>query len=103
MVLVSGGAKDIGAECALALARDTRCKARFVGPLAPRRARGNCQFSRLRAGGIMLGYESADVTDRCAVAAAVARVGKLAWPVTGVLHAAGVHKPIPALASTTHS
>ena len=50
----------------------------------------------MRAEGIMAQYESADVTDRSAVAAAVERLERSFGPITVLLHAAGVNRPMPA-------
>jgi enediyne polyketide synthase len=95
VVLVSGGAKGIGAECALALARRTGARLALLGRSAANAPAVTASLTRLRAAGVIARYEPADVTDRDAVAAAVARLEAALGPVTGVLHAAGVNQPTP--------
>jgi enediyne polyketide synthase len=95
VVLVSGGAKGIGAECALALARRTGARLALLGRSAADAPAVAASLARLRAAGVIVHYEPADVTDRDAVTAAVGRVENTLGPVTGVLHAAGVNRPTP--------
>jgi enediyne polyketide synthase len=95
VVLVSGGAKGIGAECALALACRTGARLALLGRSAGDAPVVAASLTRLRAAGVIVHYEAADVTDRDAVAAAVARMEAALGPVTGVLHAAGVNRPTP--------
>jgi len=93
VVLVSGGAKGIGAECALALARRTGARLGLLGRSAADAPEVIASLARLNAAGVIASYESADVTDSNAVGAAVARLELSLGPVTGVLHAAGVNRP----------
>jgi enediyne polyketide synthase len=95
VVLVSGGAKGIGAECALALARRTGAKFALLGRSRADAPAVSTSLARLRAAGIAVSYQSADVTDGTAVAAAVAQLESALGPVTVVLHAAGVNNPCP--------
>ena len=95
VVLVSGGAKGIGAECALALVRGTGAKLALLGRSPADAPEVTASIARLRAAGITVGYQTADVTDRSAVVAAVVQLESALGPVTGVLHAAGVNKPTP--------
>jgi enediyne polyketide synthase len=96
VVLVSGGAKGIGAECALALARSTGARLGLLGRSAVNAPEVVANLARLRAAGVIARYEAADVTDRKAVAAAVERLEQALGPVTGVLHAAGINRPTSA-------
>jgi enediyne polyketide synthase len=94
VLLVTGGGKGIGAECALALARASGCRLAIVGrsdPAADRELAANLE--RLRANGVQPLYLRADVADRQAVAAAVERAAAELGPVTALLHAAGRNQP----------
>ncbi|EPX75611.1 beta-ketoacyl synthase [Salipiger mucosus DSM 16094] len=94
-VLVSGGGKGIGAECGLALARETGCALLLLGRSAPDEdAELQRNLDRIAATGTRLSYRRADVTDAAAVARAL-RQGEadLAVPVTGVIHGAGHNHP----------
>ena len=95
VVLVSGGAKGIGAECALALARRTGAKLALLGRSPADAPAVSASLARLRAAGIIARYQSADVTDRVAVTEAVAQLESALGPVTALLHAAGVNEPTP--------
>jgi enediyne polyketide synthase len=95
VVLVSGGAKGITPELALALAR--RCRARFVlfgaSPPPADADPGHPiarTLARFDAEGIGCAYRQCDVSDAAAVAAMVADIGATIGPVTGFLHGAGV-------------
>ncbi len=95
VVLVSGGAKGIGAECTIALARHTGARLALLGRAPADEPAVTASLSRLRAAGIIYRYQSADVTDRAAVVAAVTQLERALGSVTVVLHAAGVNRPIP--------
>ncbi len=94
VLLVSGGGKGIGAECALALARASGARLAILGrsdPASDRELAANLE--RLAAAGAPALYLHADVADAAAVAAAVARVAAEIGPVTALLHAAGSNRP----------
>ncbi|HEX5327729.1 MAG TPA: SDR family NAD(P)-dependent oxidoreductase, partial [Acetobacteraceae bacterium] len=95
VVLVSGGAKGISAECALALARQTGARLGLLGRSPAAAAEVAATMHRLHAAGITAGYAEADVTDRQAVACAVAQLVQDLGPITAVLHGAGVNWPTP--------
>lgn len=94
VLLVTGGGKGIGAECAIALARATGVRLLIVGRTKednePELA---ANFERMRTAKVQFAYVSVDITDRDAVAAAIhnaeARLGKI----TALLHAAGRNIP----------
>lgn len=94
ILLVTGGGKGIGAECALALARESGVRLAIVGrsdPQSDRELEGNLR--RLSDAGIVWRYYRADVADLEALGAVVAQVGVELGPVTSLLHAAGANRP----------
>ena len=101
VVLVTGGAKGITAECALALARDTGVRLALVGrsaleddtrpngsPSEARRA-----LDRLREVGITARYYQCDVADFAAVQRLVLHVREDLGRISGVVHGAGLNTP----------
>jgi NAD(P)-dependent dehydrogenase (short-subunit alcohol dehydrogenase family) len=97
VVLVTGGAKGITAECALALGRSQGVRLVLVGstPAPPEGDAGElaATLARFRAGGVSYRYETCEVTDGDAVAELLRRVRHQVGPITGVVHAAGVNRP----------
>ena len=94
VLLVTGGGKGIAAECALALARETRVRLALLGrshPDTDDALFGNLE--RMRAHGVDVLYEAADVTDQQAVQRAVEKFTNQLGPITAVLHGAGVNTP----------
>ena len=94
VVLVSGGGKGIGAECALALAQDTKARIAVLGrsPATDEALREN--LKRFRAYGVEVMYCQADVTDPAQVDQTVVEIENNLGPVTAVLHAAGINQPV---------
>lgn len=94
VLLVSGGSRGIGARCARALSAESGVRLALLGRSDPGRDPALAAWlDELAAAGLTAAYESADVTDPAAVAAAVARLERRLGPVTGLLHAAGVNRP----------
>jgi enediyne polyketide synthase len=94
VLLVTGGGKGIGAECALDLAKATGARLLLLGRSAPESdAELAANLERMRAAGVTVLYASADVTDAEAVRDAVGRAEPALGPVTSVLHAAGTNEP----------
>jgi enediyne polyketide synthase len=94
VVLVSGGAKGIAAECVLALARATGAAVAIVGRSDPAvDPDAAASLERMAAAGIRVGYARADVTDAWALRGAVADLERSLGAVTAVVHAAGVNEP----------
>jgi enediyne polyketide synthase len=89
VVLVTGGARGIAAECMLRLAQASGAALAILGRSDSADGEVAANLERLRAAGVRVRYASADVTDARAVRAAVAALG----PVTAVVHAAGVNEP----------
>jgi enediyne polyketide synthase len=96
VLLVSGGGKGIGAECAMSLARQTGAALGVIGRSDPAQdADLAASLGRLRAGVSRFCYARADVTDAAAVQAAVAEVTGQLGTVTALVHAAGNNQPQP--------
>ena len=94
VLLVTGGGKGIAAECAFSLARESGAQLALMGrslPTTDRELAAN--LARLAAAGIRFRHVVADVTDACAVRAAVEEVERDLGPVTAVLHGAGTNIP----------
>jgi enediyne polyketide synthase len=92
ILLVTGGGKGIGAECALDLARATGARLALLGRSRPEddpELAGNLERMPSPL------YVSADVTDPESVSAAVRRIESELGPVTALLHAAGSNAPCP--------
>ncbi|MEO0971446.1 MAG: SDR family NAD(P)-dependent oxidoreductase [Pseudomonadota bacterium] len=94
-VLVTGGAKGIGAECALRLAERTGVRLALLG-----RSRADCDevkatLARAQVLGISARYFSADVTNAQQVAAVVKAIESHWGHVQGLIHAAGINEPAP--------
>ena len=94
VLLVTGGGKGITAECALAVAADTRARLAILGrsdPAADPELAAN--LARMSDNGTDVLYLRADVTDPGQVRDAIAEVTRTLGPVTGVLHGAGRNEP----------
>ncbi|TDP64925.1 type I polyketide synthase [Actinokineospora alba] len=101
VLLVTGGAKGITAECALAMAKDSGAKLALIGrDDVAQDEEISTNIARMTAAGIDVQYERADVTDAAQIARAVAAFEANLGPVTGVLHGAGRNEP-SALAGLT--
>lgn len=94
VLLVTGGAKGITAECALALARETGARLALIGRS---RLEGNNELAeslqRFAAAGIEFRYLDADVTDAGAIRAAMEKIESELGTVTGILHGAARNAP----------
>lgn len=92
--LVTGGAKGIGAESALALARATGVRLALLGRSRPEDDdEVATNLRRFHDLGLTAHYLRADVTDPAAVRARVAEAQDRLGPVTAVLHCAGLNEP----------
>ncbi|MFL5540563.1 MAG: SDR family NAD(P)-dependent oxidoreductase [Longimicrobiaceae bacterium] len=93
VLLASGGAKGITAECALALVRGTGAAAALLGRAPEDDPAVAATLARFAAEGVRVRYLRADVTDAASVRAAVAEAEAAPGPVTALLHGAGVNTP----------
>src|SRR5207249_2684319 len=96
VVLVTGGGKGIGAECALSTARSCRGAVAILGRSDPEddeELADNLQ--RMTGTGVRHVYVRADVNDAGQVRRAVARVEEDLGPVTAIVHSAGRNEPTP--------
>ena len=101
VILVTGGAKGITAECALDLARTVGAKMALIGrtPLQKSGAGGPDQnkipeiLQRYQKHGLEARYYSCDVCDRNSVARTVRQVQKDMGSITGIIHGAGQNTP----------
>jgi enediyne polyketide synthase len=96
VLVVTGGARGITAECALRLARESGARVAIFGrsqPAADDEIGSNLE--RLKAAGINFRYYTVDVTDAAATIEAIGEVEKDLGPVTAILH--GAARNIPCL------
>ncbi len=93
VLLVSGGAKGIGLECAVAVCEATGATAVLLGRSAATDPDVRAGLDRLAALGVTADYRVVDITDAAALRAAVSEVTDRHGPVRGLLHAAGHNVP----------
>jgi enediyne polyketide synthase len=101
VLLVTGGARGIGAECALALAQQSGARLLLLGRSALHEsAEATKNIVRLSAAGVPFLYAQCDVADAASVTRTLGELQHTFGKVTAVLHAAGRNVPTP-FASTT--
>jgi enediyne polyketide synthase len=95
VVLVTGGAKGITAECALAFALKTGVKLAVVGSTAMIENHEEIQnvLLRYRRDRITYRYYACDISDKASVADLKKRVEQDLGVITGVIHGAAINKP----------
>ncbi len=100
VILVTGGAKGITAECALAIAESTGAKMALVGrsPLpTPDLETGKSEIiktlDRYRQRDLSAQYYCCDITNLASVEALLQTIKTDLGPVTGVIHGAGLNTP----------
>ncbi len=98
VILVTGGAKGITAECALALGQETGVKMALVGRAAvPAAGDSNSEIAqtlkRLAAQGLTGAYYRCNIADPTEVQQLVDQVTQELGPITGVIHGAGLNQP----------
>ncbi|MDQ3959667.1 MAG: SDR family NAD(P)-dependent oxidoreductase [Pseudomonadota bacterium] len=97
VVLVTGGAKGITAECALALSKRTGVQLALVGVSSLQTASLESELRRnlvrLQKEGIRFRYYACDIVDPEAVNTLVEQVQREMGRITCVIHGAGLNKP----------
>ncbi|NEQ20249.1 MAG: SDR family NAD(P)-dependent oxidoreductase [Microcoleus sp. SIO2G3] len=98
VILVTGGAKGITAECALALAQSTGVKMALVGRSpAPTPDNRSSEVARtleqFQAKGLTCRYYSCDIANADAVVQLVETITAELGAITGVIHGAGLNTP----------
>ncbi len=96
VILVTGGAKGITAECAFALAQSTGVKVALVGRSpVPTNGEGEIAstLERYAQQGLICGYYSCDIVNRDAVTELVNKITLELGKITGVIHGAGLNTP----------
>lgn len=102
VLVVTGGARGITAECALRLARESSVRLAIFGrsqPTANDEIVSNLE--RMKAAGIYFRYYSVDVTDAAATREAVREVEKDLGPITAIMH--GAARNVPCLIENLNS
>ncbi|MDY7003517.1 MAG: SDR family NAD(P)-dependent oxidoreductase [Cyanobacteriota bacterium] len=93
VILVTGGAKGITAECAVAVAKTTGVKMALVG----RSQRDNSEvmktLKRFQDEGLTCEYYSADITNSQAIVELVQKITSELGLITGFIHGAGLNTP----------
>jgi enediyne polyketide synthase len=93
VVMVTGGAKGIGAECAIRIASRAGAGLLLVGRSERDHPEVLATLGRAHASGIRCSYVTADVTSPDQLKQAVCEASRELGPVTALLHAAGVNDP----------
>lgn len=100
VILVTGGAKGILAECALGIARETGATLVLVGRGESSAAAGasadgeiDRTLERFRSEGLRHRYHSCNIVDPVALAELVEKVEAQVGPITGVIHGASILRP----------
>jgi enediyne polyketide synthase len=93
VILVTGGAKGVGAECALRIAARAGAALILAGRSRSDDPAVIATLGRAEALNLRCRYASADVCDTAALSAAVAAAAAEVGPVTALVHAAGMNDP----------
>lgn len=92
VILVSGGAKGITAECAIALGEKSGVKMALVGRSAPS-GEVTQTLNRFQSLGLTCRYYTCDIADSESVHNLVHQVAQDLGQITGVIHGAGLNQP----------
>lgn len=93
VILVTGGAKGITAECAIALAKTTGVKMALVGRSSEDNSDVSQTLKRFQAEGLTCRYYACDIADAEAVVELVQKITAELGVITGVVHGAGLNTP----------
>jgi acyl transferase domain-containing protein/NAD(P)-dependent dehydrogenase (short-subunit alcohol dehydrogenase family)/acyl-CoA thioesterase FadM/phosphopantetheinyl transferase len=97
VILVTGGAKGITAECALVAAQASGAQLALIGTTpAAQSDEIQANLIRMRDIGIQVRYYSCDITRPRAVTKTIAKIRHKQGPVKAVIHGAGLNRPRPA-------
>lgn len=95
VILITGGAKGITAECALALGRKYRSKLLLLGRSDPKQDKNlENNLKRFDAAGITYQYYRIDISDKEEVAGLLRSIVKEFGKITGFIHGAGMNRPL---------
>ncbi len=95
VILVTGGARGIMAECALGVARETGATLALIGRGEPGRGDGEIErtLERFRAEALPHFYYPCDIVDPDALARTIRKIEADAGLITGVIHGASILRP----------
>ncbi|MEC4984611.1 MAG: SDR family NAD(P)-dependent oxidoreductase [Oscillatoria sp. PMC 1068.18] len=98
VILVTGGAKGITAECAFTLASATGVQMALVGSsphpdLEPGNEKVARTLERFQAQNLTCRYYQADISDLATVEAVIAQIRQELGEITGVIHGAAINRP----------
>jgi enediyne polyketide synthase len=92
--ILTGGARGITAECAFALASETKARLALFGTSQPTTGgEVATNLERMAAAGIDFRYYALDITDAAAVCEAVTKVKEDFGCITGIVHGAALNVP----------
>ncbi len=93
IILVTGGAKGITAECAFAFAQSKGVRMALVGSSHPGSAEITRTLNRFRGEKLICQYYQCDITNANAVVTLVQQIWQEMGEITGVIHGAGLNQP----------
>lgn len=93
IILVTGGAKGITAECAFAFAQSTGVRMALVGSSPPGSAEITRTLNRFRVEKLICQYYQCDIANANAVVTLVEQVRQELGEITGVIHGASLNQP----------
>lgn len=97
VILVTGGAKGITAECALEAARAAGAQLALIGTASAAQSEEiQANLSRMSDAGIRAHYYCCDITNAGAVMDTIAKIRQEQGAVKTVIHGAGLNRPRPA-------
>lgn len=92
VIVATGGAKGITAECVFSVAQKYKCKIALIGS-SPENDEVRNTLSRYTASGLTAQYFVCDISNAIQVKEAIAGIRKSLGPVTAVIHGAGRNIP----------
>jgi enediyne polyketide synthase len=92
VILATGGARGVTAECALAFAKATGVRMALVGS-SPPTAETSATLERFASAALTARYYQCDICDARAVSALMAKARAELGAITGLIHGAALNKP----------